>query len=80
MKDDCCLNLNISASAEECCCNCEYQRWIKVCRCTSCSKIQGYICIAFHELASTYTCSYSVSEHGRCELWTIKRGVINKNE
>jgi len=61
----------------ECCCECDLQLKISVCKCAMCSKVEGYICIAEHRLEDNYSCDYRTKEHGICELFTerkVKKG------
>lgn len=53
----------------ECCCECENHFKIIVCSCESCSKTEGYICIAGHTIDKNYGCCYDTEEHGHCELF-----------
>jgi len=67
--NECCLSKNISGYFGECCCNCKYLLEIHTCSCEHCSKVTGYICIAWHIIDNNYKCSYTESKHGLCELW-----------
>jgi len=59
----------------DCCCECEFQYKISVCSCRKCPKTEGYICIFEHGIDKNYGCSYSVSKHGFCEMFLLKKEV-----
>ena len=50
----------------DCCCNCEFQRTIRVCNCGKCSKVTGWICVI--DVYGDYTCRHHEHEHGMCEM------------
>jgi len=64
----------------DCCCECEHQLKIHVCRCGHCPTTEGYVCIVRHSIDHDYHCIYKTDEHGICELFTPRKQSNNSNE
>ncbi len=54
----------------QCCCKCEHQYKIHVCRCGICSTVEGWICLGFlKEPPGDRIAIHKTKEHGLCELY-----------